>query len=126
MSLKPHYLFCMWDFVAFFLVKLLYIDGKSSNIKLAYIICWWGDWLAQAVEHVIDLGIMSLSPILGVEITENANKCITLFFSVFIFLYIMKINCQNFLKNIMQCSNLPQVFNFIRSSTRDVTEDTDL
>ena len=30
----------------------------------------WGTWLAQSVEHAtLDLGILSLSPMLGVEIT---------------------------------------------------------
>ena len=32
----------------------------------------WGTWLAQTVEHVtLDLKVMSLSPMLGVEITKN-------------------------------------------------------
>ena len=30
----------------------------------------WGAWLAQLVEHVtFDLGVMSLNPMLGAEIT---------------------------------------------------------
>ena len=30
----------------------------------------WGTWLAQLVEHMtLDLGVVSLSPMLGVELT---------------------------------------------------------
>ena len=35
----------------------------------------WGPWLVQSEEHTaLDLGVISLSPVLGVEITKKKNK----------------------------------------------------
>ena len=48
-------------------------EGKSTLCKV-YDFCW-GAWPAHLVEHVtLDLGVVSLSPMLGIEITLRKEK----------------------------------------------------
>ena len=61
------------------------MDGQVGSVVGSYLI-WQregalgiprsrGSWLAQLVEHAtLDVGVMSLSPMLGPEITEGRNE----------------------------------------------------
>ena len=47
---------------------------KKLRRFLIEVAVFWGTWLPQSVEHgTVDLRVVSLSPMLDVEITEKSN-----------------------------------------------------
>ena len=66
---------------SFFTFHLFY-GGILYFLLFCYIECSGGDWLAQLVEQAtVDLGVVSLSPRLGVEVTflKKALECSVFF-----------------------------------------------
>ena len=51
-------------------IRIIIWYVSYTSIRVFFEIILWGAWLALLAEHVtLDLGVVSLSPTLGVEIT---------------------------------------------------------